>query len=98
MSTGRGLGGAPVAPRLPETAAAVAEHAIGGADVAVIRSVLARIPVYYGAQQRAQVEAELARQARILDAGSWQCWARGCWPTSTKTAAHRRTMPRPGDG
>jgi hypothetical protein len=47
----------------------VAEHAIGAADVAVIRSVLARIPVHCGAQQRAQVEAELARQARILDAG-----------------------------
>jgi hypothetical protein len=66
---GRGLGGAPVEPRLPETAAAVAEHAIGAADVAVIRSVLARIPPHLGAQQRAQVEAELARQARILDAG-----------------------------
>lgn len=66
---GPGLGGAPVPPRLPETAAAVAGHAIGAADVAVIRSVLARIPVHCGAQQRAQVEAELARQARILDAG-----------------------------
>ncbi|HXT45539.1 MAG TPA: DUF222 domain-containing protein, partial [Pseudonocardiaceae bacterium] len=65
----RGLGGAPVQPRLPETAAAVAEHAIGAADVAVIRSVLARIPTRIGTQQRVQVEAELARQARILDAG-----------------------------
>lgn len=66
---GRELGGTPLAPRLPESAAAVAEHAIGAADVAVIRSVLARIPVHCGSQQRAQVEAELARQARILDAG-----------------------------
>ena len=66
---GRGLGGAPLPPRLPETAAAVADHAIGAPDVAVIRSVLARIPVHCGAQQRGQVEAELARQARILDAG-----------------------------
>jgi hypothetical protein len=65
----RGLGGAPVQPRLPETAAAVAEHAIGAADVAVIRSVLARIPTRIGTPQRVQVEAELARQARILDAG-----------------------------
>jgi hypothetical protein len=67
--TSRGLGGAPVEPRLPETAAAVAEHAIGAADVAVIRSILARFPGHIGTEQRAQVEAELARQARILDAG-----------------------------
>jgi hypothetical protein len=66
---GRGLGGAPVAPRLPQTAAAVADHAIGAADVAVIRSVLARIPVHIDSEQRTEVEAELARQARILDAG-----------------------------
>ncbi|MBV9139601.1 MAG: DUF222 domain-containing protein [Pseudonocardiales bacterium] len=66
---GRGLGGAPVPPRLPATAAAVAEHVIGAAEVAVIRSVLARIPPHLGEQQRAEVEAELARQARILDAG-----------------------------
>ncbi|MGH3934790.1 MAG: DUF222 domain-containing protein [Pseudonocardiaceae bacterium] len=67
--TSRGLGGAPVPPRLPATAAAVAEHAIGAADVAVIRSVLARIPGHLSDQTRAEVEAELARQARTLDAG-----------------------------
>ncbi|MGH3803192.1 MAG: DUF222 domain-containing protein, partial [Pseudonocardiaceae bacterium] len=39
------------------------------ADVAVIRSVLARIPPHLGDEQRAEVEAELARQARTLDAG-----------------------------
>ncbi|MDQ3760749.1 MAG: HNH endonuclease [Actinomycetota bacterium] len=66
---GRGLGGAPVAPRLPETAAAVAEHAIGAADVAVIRSVLGRIPGHLGEEKRAEVEAQLARHARTLDAG-----------------------------
>jgi len=65
----RGLGGAPVEPRLPETATAVAEHAIGAADVVMIRSGLARVPGHIGAEQRAQVAAELARQARILDAG-----------------------------
>jgi hypothetical protein len=32
-----------VPPRLPATAAAVAEHAIGAAEVKVIRSMLARI-------------------------------------------------------
>ncbi|MGH3889845.1 MAG: DUF222 domain-containing protein [Pseudonocardiaceae bacterium] len=65
----RGLGGALVEPRLRATAAAVAEHAIGAADVAVIRSVLARIPPHIRDEQRAEVEAELAHQARMLDAG-----------------------------
>jgi Domain of unknown function (DUF222) len=66
---GRGLGGAPVAPKLPATAAAVAEYAIGAADVAVIRSVVARLPPHLGDGKRAEVEAELARHARTLDAG-----------------------------
>lgn len=65
----RGLNGAPVEPKLAQTAAAVAEHAIGAADVAVIRSVLARIPPHLGQDKRAEVEAELARHARTLDAG-----------------------------
>ena len=65
----RGLNGAPVQPKLPATAAAVAEHAIGAADVRVIRSVLARIPPHLGDQTRAEVEAELAHHARTLDAG-----------------------------
>jgi hypothetical protein len=59
----------PVEPKLPATAAAVAEHVIGDADVAVIRSVLARVPPHLGEGKRAEVEAELARQARTLDAG-----------------------------
>jgi hypothetical protein len=65
----RGLNGAPVQPRLPATAAAVAEHVIGAADVTVIRSVLARIPPHLGDQIRCEVEAELAHHARTLDAG-----------------------------
>lgn len=65
----RGLGGAPVEPQLPATAAAVADHAIGAADVAAIRSVLARIPPHIGAEKKAAVEAELGRHARTLDAG-----------------------------
>ncbi|HJT03246.1 MAG TPA: DUF222 domain-containing protein [Pseudonocardiaceae bacterium] len=88
--------GAPLAPRLPETATAVAEHAIGAADVAVIRSVLARIPARIGTQQRAQVEADLVRHAGCWMPGSWRCWASGCWPTSTKTAGHPTIIP-PGD-
>jgi hypothetical protein len=67
--SGRGVSGAPVEPRLPATAAAVAEHAIGAEDVAVIRSILARIPPHIDTQQRVEVEAELAHQARVLDAG-----------------------------
>jgi hypothetical protein len=66
---GRAPGGAALAARLPQTAAAVADAAIGPADVAVIRSVLARIPPHVGTDQRAEVEAELARHARTLDAG-----------------------------
>ncbi len=65
----RGLSGAPVQPKLPVTAAAVGEHTIGAADVAVIRSVLARIPRHLGEDKRAEVEAELARHAQTLDAG-----------------------------
>jgi hypothetical protein len=64
----RGLGGVPVPPRLPATAAAVAEHAIGPADVTVIRSVLARIPAHVDDHHRAEVEAELAKHSRTLDA------------------------------
>ncbi|HET9117792.1 MAG TPA: DUF222 domain-containing protein [Pseudonocardiaceae bacterium] len=66
---GRGLNGAPREPKLAATAAAVAEHAIGAADVAVIRSVLSRIPAHVAAEQRAEVETELAHYARTLDAG-----------------------------
>jgi hypothetical protein len=65
----RGLNGAPVEPKLPATAAAVAEHAIGAADVKVVRSILARIPPHLGAQIRTEAEAELAHHARTLDAG-----------------------------
>jgi hypothetical protein len=67
----RGVNGAPVEPKLPTTATtatAVADAAIGAADVAVIRSVLARIPPHLGEEKRAEVEAELARHARTLDA------------------------------
>lgn len=64
---GRGLDGTPVPPVLPQSAAAVAEGVIGAADVAVIRSVLARVPAHIGPERRAQVESELARHARTLD-------------------------------
>jgi hypothetical protein len=66
---GRGFNGVLVEPKLPATAVAVAEHVIGAADVTVIRSVLARIPAHVGDEQRAEVETELARHARTLDAG-----------------------------
>ncbi len=64
-----GFHGAPVEPKLPATAAAVAEHAIGAADVRVIRSILARLPPHLGDDTRTEVEAELAHHARTLDAG-----------------------------
>jgi hypothetical protein len=64
----RGVNGAPVEPKLPTTATAVADAVIGAADVAAIRSVLGRIPPHLGEEKRAEVEAELARHARTLDA------------------------------
>jgi len=64
-----GLNGTPAPPKLPATAAAVAGHAIGAADVKVIRSILARIPPHLGVETRTEVEAELAHHARTLDAG-----------------------------
>jgi Domain of unknown function (DUF222) len=64
-----GVNGVPVEPKLPATAVAVTEHAIGAADVTVIRSVLARISAHVGDNKRAEVETELARHARTLDAG-----------------------------
>lgn len=65
---GRGVHGAAREPKLPVTAAAVADHAIGAVDVAVIRSVLARIRAQVPAEQRAEVKAQLAWHARTLDA------------------------------
>lgn len=65
--TGRRLDGTPIPPRLPHTAAAVAGHVIGSPEVAVIRSILARLPPHISAEQRDEVEADLARHARTLD-------------------------------
>jgi hypothetical protein len=65
---GRGLNGTPVEPKLPATAAAVAQHAIGAADVRVIRSILRRIPPHLDAHTRTDVETQLAHHARTLDA------------------------------
>lgn len=93
---GRGVSGAPVEPKLPATAAAVAEHTIGADDVAVIRSIMVRIPPHIAAAQRAEVEAELARQAASWTLGSSRCWANGCWPTSIKTVGHPAISRRPG--
>ena len=67
----RGLNGAPVQPKLPATAAAVAEHAIGAADVRVIRSVLARIPPHLGdrgGELDGHVDSDADRQ---IGSGDW---------------------------
>ena len=96
MLPGRGLNGAPIEPKLPTTAAAVADAAIGAADVAVIRSVLARIPAHRGADTRTEVQAELARHARTLDAGQLAILGRRILPTSIRTVASRTTRRRPG--
>lgn len=65
---GRAVSGEPVAPRLPETAAALADGVIGAEHVAVVRSVLARLPRWVDTERRAEIEAELGRHARTLDA------------------------------
>lgn len=95
---GRGLGGAPVEPRLAQTAAAVAEHAIGAADVAVIRSVLARIPPHISEDKRAEVEAELARHARTLDAGQLAVLGKRILAYLDQAADAPQTLPRLADG
>jgi hypothetical protein len=65
----RGLGGVLVEPRLPETAVAVAERAIGAADVAVIRGCWRVCRRRWMPGSGCRWRLELARQARILDAG-----------------------------
>ncbi|MDQ4105279.1 MAG: 13E12 repeat family protein [Actinomycetota bacterium] len=102
--SGRGLGGAPVPPRLAQTAAAVAEHSIGAADVAVIRSVLACIPPHLGDEKRAEVETELARHARTLDAGQLAVLGKRILayldqdgrPPKDAPETRRRRQPKPG--
>jgi hypothetical protein len=100
----RGLNGARVEPELPTTAAAVAEHAIGAADVAVIRSILARIPPHLGTDTRTETEAELGRHARTLDASQLAILGRRILASLDQddrrpndTVAAPTTPPRPGE-
>lgn len=60
----RALSGAPLAPALPETAAALAAGEIGPAHTRVITEILDAVPVSVTAAQRTQVEADLAQHAR----------------------------------
>jgi hypothetical protein len=73
----RGLNGAPVQPKLPATAAAVAEHAIGAADVRVIRSVLARIPRTWVIRRGPRSKPSWPTTPARSMPGNWRRWANG---------------------
>jgi len=62
----RGLTGEPLAPQLPETAAALAAGEIGPAHTRVITEVMGAVPASTSVVQRAQVEADLASHARAF--------------------------------
>ena len=68
----RGLNGAPVEPKLPATAAAVAEHAIGAADVKVVRSILARIPHISGRRSASRSKPSWPTTPARSMPGSWR--------------------------
>ncbi|MGH3547201.1 MAG: DUF222 domain-containing protein [Pseudonocardiaceae bacterium] len=93
-----GVGGAPVPPRLPATAAALAEHAIGAADVRVIRSVLARIPSISVPRPGLRSRPSWRPMPGRWMLGSQQCWGPGSSHISTKTARCPTTHPRPAGG
>jgi uncharacterized protein DUF222 len=63
----RAVSGEPLAPTLPNTAAALAAGEIGPAQVRVIVETMNAIPASVGPTQREAAEAELARHARSFD-------------------------------
>ena len=64
LGTRRGLTGEPLAPELPETAAALAAGEIGPAHVRIIIETMDAVPASTSAAQRAEVEADLVKYAR----------------------------------
>jgi len=62
----RGLTGQPLAPQLPETAAALAAGEIGPAHARIITEIMNAVPAATPAPQRAQVETDLAGHARTF--------------------------------
>jgi len=60
----RALSGEPLAPELPETAAALAAGEIGPAHARVITEIMDAVSASTSAAQRAAVEADLAKHAR----------------------------------
>ena len=93
---GRGLNGAPVPPTLPATAAAVAEHAIGAADVKVIRSILARIPPHLVTTPAPRSKPSWPTTPAPSMPGSSPCWVSGSSPTWIRTVRGPTTPPKPG--
>ena len=62
----RALTGEPLAPELPETAAALVAGEIGPAHVRIIIEIMDAVPASTSSAQRAEVEADLARHARTF--------------------------------
>jgi len=60
------LAGEPLAPELPETAAALAAGEIGPAHARVITEIMDAMPASTTIAQRAEVEADLGRHARTF--------------------------------
>jgi hypothetical protein len=60
--------------------------------------VLARIPPHVDEQQRTEVEAELARQARTLDAGQLAVLGKRILAYLDQDGRPPRTLPRLGGG
>jgi Domain of unknown function (DUF222) len=66
----RALGGEPLAPLFPNTAAALAAGEIGPAQVKVITETMNAIPARVGGPEREAAEAELAHHARSFNSTS----------------------------
>jgi len=62
----RALTGEPLAPELPETAAALVAGEIGPAHVRIIIEIMDAVPASTSSAQRAEVEADLGRHARTF--------------------------------
>ncbi|MGH3919753.1 MAG: DUF222 domain-containing protein [Pseudonocardiaceae bacterium] len=67
LAAKRTLGGEPLPPTLPNTAAALAAGEIGPAQVRVIAETMNAIPASVSMAERETAEAELARYARSFD-------------------------------
>jgi len=78
LAARRSLTGQVLPPRLPATAAALAQGAIGAAHVEVIAQLMRAVPDRFDPATCASVEEHLAGFARRFTPGRPGCWARNC--------------------